>query len=221
MKKLSILLVSFFLAITILIVSVGCTGNTQTFTLTETQTITKTATVTETVTPITITDDLGREVTLEGIPSKIVSLAPSNTEILYALGLEDKLVGVTEQCNYPEEAMGKEKVGGFVDVDMEKVIAINPDLILAFEGTHRGANVLSFSREADRFCREAAAFLVFFVRLLSESVAAGEISVDLGRFALADAAQNGYGFTIHPKIIEKINNDVIDHMQRKVLEIAA
>ena len=51
--------------------------------------------------PGSFVDDLGRTVNIEKVPQRIVSLAPSNTEILYALGLEDRLVGVTEFCNYP------------------------------------------------------------------------------------------------------------------------
>jgi len=82
--------------------------------------------------PGTYTDDMGREVYLGSIPQRIVSLAPSHTEILFALGLGDRVVGVTRYCNYPEEAKEKEKVGGFIDIDLEKVIALKPDLILAF-----------------------------------------------------------------------------------------
>ena len=83
-----------------------------------------------------VIDDLGREVTIEEVPTTIVSLAPSNTEILFDLGLADKVVGVTNYCNYPEEALEKEKVGGFSDVDIERIVAINPDLILA-EDMHK------------------------------------------------------------------------------------
>lgn len=86
--------------------------------------------------PMEITDDLGRVVIIEKMPERIVSLAPSNTEIIFALGLGDKLVGVTEYCDYPEAALEKEKVGGYSDVDIEKVVAINPDLILA-EDIHK------------------------------------------------------------------------------------
>ena len=80
--------------------------------------------------PMTITDMAGREVTIEVEPQAIVSLASSNTEILYALGLGDKVVGVTEFCNYPPEVTAKPKVGGFADVDTEKVVEVGPDLIL-------------------------------------------------------------------------------------------
>jgi len=78
-----------------------------------------------------VVDDLGRSVNIEKIPQRIISLAPSNTEILFALGLGDRLVGVTEYCDYPPEALDKEKIGGFSTPDIEKVIALQPDLILA------------------------------------------------------------------------------------------
>ena len=81
--------------------------------------------------PGTFIDGLGRTVNIEEVPETIISLAPSNTEILYALGLEDKLVGVTEYCNYPEAAQDKPKIGGFSTVDIEIVVEIQPDLILA------------------------------------------------------------------------------------------
>jgi len=64
-------------------------------------------------------------------PERIISLAPSNTEILFALGLGDKVVGVTEYCDYPPEALEKEKVGGPWTPDVEKIVALQPDLILA------------------------------------------------------------------------------------------
>jgi len=80
--------------------------------------------------PHNTVDDLGRRVNIDGIPQRIISLAPSNTEILFALGLDDRVVGVTEYCNYPEEAISKPKVGGFSNVDIEKVVSLEPDLIL-------------------------------------------------------------------------------------------
>ena len=81
--------------------------------------------------PVEMTDQAGRVVRIEKIPEKIISLAPSNTEIVYALGLEDRLVGVTEYCDYPEAAKEKPQIGGFSTVDIEKVVEIQPDLILA------------------------------------------------------------------------------------------
>jgi len=78
-----------------------------------------------------VVDDLGRLVAINGTPQRIVSLAPSNTEILFALSLGDKVVGVTDLCNYPPEALNKTKVGEYYGPDIEKIIALQPDLILA------------------------------------------------------------------------------------------
>jgi len=81
--------------------------------------------------PMTVTDMAGREVTIPAEPQRIVSLAPSITEILFALNLGDRVAGVTEYCNYPPEATQKPKVGGFSDVSMEKLLEAQPDLVLA------------------------------------------------------------------------------------------
>jgi iron complex transport system substrate-binding protein len=79
-------------------------------------------------------DDLGRLVAINGTPQRIISLAPSNTEILFALGLGDRVVGVTDWCDYPPEALNKTKVGGYANPDIEKIVVLNPDLILAGYG---------------------------------------------------------------------------------------
>lgn len=81
--------------------------------------------------PLTITDDIGRQIVLTAEPARIVSLAPSNTEILYALGLGPKVVGNTNYCDYPEEAKQCYKVGGFEDPSLEKIVAVKPDLVFA------------------------------------------------------------------------------------------
>ncbi|MFO8100768.1 MAG: cobalamin-binding protein [Dehalococcoidia bacterium] len=70
-----------------------------------------------------------------GPPSRIISLSPSNTEILFALNLGDSVVGVTEYCDYPPQARQKPTIGGFSTVDTEKVIELDPDLVLA-SGMH-------------------------------------------------------------------------------------
>ena len=82
-------------------------------------------------TPSSYTDDIGRTVQIQGIPQRIISLSPSNTEIVYALGLQDKLVGVTSYDNYPPDAKNKLVVSGFSTIDLEKIITAKPDLVLA------------------------------------------------------------------------------------------
>jgi iron complex transport system substrate-binding protein len=80
--------------------------------------------------PVTVKDGLGEEVTIKSKPQKIVSLIPSNTEIAYALGLGDKIVGVSDFDNYPEDVKKKAKIGG-MEFNVEKVISLKPDLVLA------------------------------------------------------------------------------------------
>jgi iron complex transport system substrate-binding protein len=80
---------------------------------------------------ITVEDGVGNVITFESAPQRIVSLAPNHTEVLYALGLGDRVVGVTEYCNYPPEAVEKPKVGDFVNADLELIVGLEPDLVLA------------------------------------------------------------------------------------------
>ncbi len=89
--------------------------------------------------PLAIVEGLGREVSISKQPETIISLAPSNTEILFALGLVDKLVAVSQYCNYPPEVQNKPKVGGFSTINIEKVVSFEPDLILATGGVQEEA----------------------------------------------------------------------------------
>lgn len=81
---------------------------------------------------MTLTDGLGREVALEAPAQRVVSLAPSNTEILFALGAGDKVVGRDEFSDYPEEAKALPSVGGSMgEYSVEAIVALEPDLVLA------------------------------------------------------------------------------------------
>ncbi len=82
----------------------------------------------------TYSDDLGREVKIEKTPQRIVSISPACTEILFALGLGDEVVGDTEYCDYPQEAKEKPKVGTFKTPNLEAILALSPDLVLATGG---------------------------------------------------------------------------------------
>lgn len=82
--------------------------------------------------PLTIIDDTGTIVNIPQEPQRIISTAPSNTEILFALGSEDKIVGVTNYCNYPEEANNIEKIGEMTPLNLEKIASLEPDLILGY-----------------------------------------------------------------------------------------
>lgn len=75
-------------------------------------------------------DGSGWNITEDTVPERIVSLSPANTEILFAIGAGDRVVGVTEFCDYPEEAKEREKVGSITMVNIEKVVSLEPDLVL-------------------------------------------------------------------------------------------
>jgi iron complex transport system substrate-binding protein len=88
--------------------------------------------------PMTVTDAAGHSVTLKAQPSRIVSLSPSFTEMLFAIGAGDQVVGVTTFCNYPPEAEKREKIGGYAadTISVEKIVALKPDLVAAESDVH-------------------------------------------------------------------------------------
>lgn len=80
--------------------------------------------------PVIVIDDLGREILIDKQPQRLISLAPSVTENLYALGLGDKVVGVSDYSNYPPEAMEKPIIGDALHLNYEQVLMLDPDLII-------------------------------------------------------------------------------------------
>ncbi len=81
--------------------------------------------------PMNITDDYGRTATIGQEPQRIVSLSSENTEILFALGLGDRIVGDNDYDNYPAAAANKTHVGGLTNVNVEGVAALDPDVVFA------------------------------------------------------------------------------------------
>jgi len=80
--------------------------------------------------PGTYTDDMGRAVAIDQVPQRIVSFGPSITEILFALDLEEKVVGVSSYSDYPEAATLKPKIGDAFSPSLEKIVELEPDLVL-------------------------------------------------------------------------------------------
>ena len=77
------------------------------------------------------TDAMQRQVTVPRPVKRIVSMAPSSTELLFAIGLDEEIVGVTTFCNYPDAAKGKAKIGGYFNPNVEAILSLEPDLIVA------------------------------------------------------------------------------------------
>ncbi len=105
--------------------------------------------------PLTMTDATGKDIVLEAPPERIISLIPSNTEILFGLGLNDKIVGVNDYDDYPPEVADKEKVGS-MEFNIEQIIALQPDIVFAHE-----SGIASLGGAKDQL--EAAGVKVFVV----------------------------------------------------------
>jgi iron complex transport system substrate-binding protein len=84
-----------------------------------------------------LTDEIGRKVKIPHSAKRIISLAPSITEILFALGLNEEIAAVTDFCDYPEAALNKPKIGGFINPSIEKIVSLKPDLIIAIRDGNR------------------------------------------------------------------------------------
>lgn len=94
----------------------------------------------------TVRDMLSREVVLAAPPARIVSLVPSATEIIFALGGEGRLVGVTNFCDFPPAAKQKPSVGGMVAPNLEGIVALKPDLVIATDAGNRQETVVQLQR---------------------------------------------------------------------------
>ena len=106
--------------------------------------------------PVTETDAVGNEITLDKQPDKIVSMIPSNTEILFAVGAGDTVVGVGDYDDYPAEVQDIEKIGG-QEFNVEKIIGLAPDIVFAHE------SALSMGEEGLQQLRDAG-LTVFVVK---------------------------------------------------------
>ncbi len=101
-----------------------------------------------------VTDEIGRQVAIPRYPRRVISLAPSVTEMLFALGVEERIVGVTSYCDYPPAARGKERVGDVLNPSLERILALQPDLV-----------ILSTATQLERFAQrlEAAGIPLYVV----------------------------------------------------------
>ncbi|WP_018873038.1 cobalamin-binding protein [Thioalkalivibrio sp. ALJ16] len=91
--------------------------------------------------PVTVTDDEDRELRLEQTAQRIVSLAPHITEVVFAVGAGDRLVGATQYSDYPPEAEDIPRVGGYSRIDLERVLELEPDLVIAWRSGNSGSQI--------------------------------------------------------------------------------
>lgn len=130
----------------------------------------------------TFLDALGTSLAFEKPPQRIVSLIPSITELLFALGLDERIVGVTKFCTHPPEGVAKkEKIGGEKNPDLQKILALKPDLVIA--------NVEENRREDVEALRVAGvAVFVTYPRTIEEGI---ELIRKLGALTWTEEAAEG------------------------------
>jgi iron complex transport system substrate-binding protein len=149
--------------------------------------------------PILI-DALGRNFVSQGRAEGIVSLSPSVTEILFAIGAGDQVVGVTEFCNYPPEAASRTRVGGFsgVTISVERIAALRPDLVFLSADMHgriltllEGLDIPAFAVEPHTF-EEVYTTIALIGGLTGKSAGAEELIASMKeKIALAETSWRG------------------------------
>lgn len=157
--------------------------------------------------PITITDSTGTAITFNEEPSRVVSCAPSNTEIIFALGKGDKLVGVTNYADYPEEAKKIEKIGKMSPLNAEKIISLKPDVVFCFGGFQLkeaiklrklGLKVVIFEPKT---VEETLTTILDVGKILNAEAQAKEILKDFrGRLDLVSSNVKNISFEERPKV---------------------
>lgn len=147
---------------------------------------------------ITVQDSSGTRITLKKPACRIVSTVPSNTEILYALGLKDHVVGLTRYCGKTCDTKGKVIIGGWANPDYEKIQDLKPDLIFAFGGIQR--------KYYDKF-REIAPTFCFEPTTVEETL---QVILDIGRLTKRDHKA---------KEIVKKQKQLLAHIQAKLSSI--
>jgi iron complex transport system substrate-binding protein len=93
-----------------------------------------------------VIDEVGRRITIPAEARRIVSLAPSITETIYALEAQNRLVGVTDYCDYPPQAQSKQHIGGPINPNLEQIVTLHPDLVIATRQGNRLETVEALTR---------------------------------------------------------------------------
>ncbi len=124
--------------------------------------------------PVTFSDANGTMITIEEQPERIVSLMPSNTEIAYALGVGDLVVGVNDYDTYPPEVVEKEKIGG-MQFNIEKIISLKPDVVLAHASTQSGLEQLTDAGVTVVVIQDATSIAEVYVAIEMIATATGTV----------------------------------------------
>ena len=163
------------------------------------------------ITPRTFVDALGRKLFLAKAPSRVVSMAPNVTEMLFALGLEEKVVAVTPFCDYPPEAQSKTHLGG-TNPSIEQILALKPDLVLAPQDIIQPGLLQSLDRvKVPTFVLQAAqledvlAQIQTVARMFDRSKAGDELAATI-RQRIAVVKERTQSLA-HPRVLYVLNTD--------------
>jgi iron complex transport system substrate-binding protein len=143
--------------------------------------------------------------------SKIISLAPSTTEILFSLGAGDKVIGVSEFCNYPEEAKAKPKMGGLMNPNYEAIVAAKPDLVIVFNEMLEPTNKFK-SLKIETLAMEHSTVQDIFLSITRIGQCCG--AKDQTKKVLKEltskmtAIQDKYANEPHPKVLIIVGHDI-------------
>lgn len=160
--------------------------------------------------PLTVTDSLGRTVTLRSEPRRIVSMLPSHTETLFALGVGARVVGVDDFSNYPPEAAGVPRLGNLFHPGVEGIVASRPDLVLLqrqpeLAGTLAAAGLTVVSIHAETI-PEALASIITIGRLVNRPQAAAELTAQIQEQLAAVSRRVSPGRA--PRVFYEISEDL-------------
>ena len=157
--------------------------------------------------PLTVADDRGKSITIPAAPARVVSLAPSATEIVFALGAGDRLVAVDDYSDYPAEARALPKLGGF-RTSPERILAYQPDLILAISSgdlaeqlDQRGQPVVVF----DPNDLEGVYTDIGLIGALLDREEAARALVERMRARIAAVALKAGGATTRPRVLHEVD----------------
>ena len=153
-----------------------------------------------------VEDQTGRRVNIPEHPQRLISLAPSITETLFALGLGDRVVGDTDYCEYPPEAKLKPRVGPILNPNLEKIVALNPDLVLGSPEANR-------RETADRLERLGIPLYGVTAHTVDETLHSIE---DLGRVLGREAEAGRLVISLRQRI-EAVKKGVASRPRPKVL----
>ncbi|MCM5528480.1 helical backbone metal receptor [Parasegetibacter sp. NRK P23] len=174
------------------------------------------------------TDQLGRTVLIPAPPQKIISLVPSITELLYALGLEDRIAGITRYCIFPDHLLReKTVVGGTKKTVPERIHAIAPDLIIASKEENIQAEVEAYAQQypvwvSDVTCLEDALQLIQSIGQFTGTMSAATQMIETiqARFKTIPAIQPLKGaYLIWKDPVMTIGNDTFIHDMMRIAGI--